>query len=100
MGIQYYVIGAGFILYVLWTAARPRYHIKFVVSQGRVDFVKGIADARRGRLEEFFLKDLKSDEKLTIYGKREKNGRLVIFVKGTKNQNLKQRIRNYLLTAL
>ena len=90
---------AGFVLYVLWTAARPRWHFQIVVTPDVVDFVNGVPDAKRRSYESFFLNDLSVPNRLRIYGRRESNGRLVTVIKGTDDTGLKQRIRNFLLSA-
>ena len=100
MGLLPYAFASGFVLYVLWIAATRRWPIKFVVSNGHINFVRGIASAQRAKLEEFFLDDLSLCDKLTIHGRRESNGRVTISIKGTSDQGLKQRIRNYLLAEL
>lgn len=89
---------AGFVVYVIWTVARPRWQYRIIVTPDAVQFVHGVPDAKRRSYEAFFLEDLKLRHKLTIYGRREKNGRLITSIKGTDDEGLKQRIRNFLIS--
>lgn len=90
---------AGFALYVIWTVARPRWHFRIVVTPDAVKFLNGVPDGKRRLYESFFLKELKATTKLRICGRREKNGRLITSIKGTDDDGLKQRIRNFLISA-
>ena len=90
---------AGFALYVIWTVAKPRWHFQIVVTADAVDFVNGVPDAKKRSYETFFLNDLRTPDKLKIYGRRESNGRLTTLIKGTDDEALKQRIRNFLVTT-
>lgn len=87
---------AGFVLYVLWTVAKPRWDFQIVVRPGSVEFVNGVPDSKRLSYETFFLDDLKPPNTLKIYGRRENNGRLTTLIKGTDDDGLKQRIRNFI----
>lgn len=90
---------AGFALYVIWTVAKPCWHFQFVVTEDSVKFVKGIPVAKRRTYETFFLSDLRTPGRLKIYGRRERNGRLTTLIKGTDDDALKQRIRNFLISV-
>lgn len=95
-----YLFMAGFVLFVLWSAVRPRWHFKIVVRQQQVDFIAGIPETHQIELRNFLLNDLKLKSNITILGRREQSGRLVISILGTKDNGLKQRIRNFLLATL
>lgn len=90
---------AGFVMYVIWTVAKPRWHFQIVVTADAVDFVNGVPEAKRRAYETFFLNDLRTPTKLKIYGRRENNGRLTTLIKGTDDDGLKQRVRNFLVSA-
>ncbi|MEM8672101.1 MAG: hypothetical protein AAGG48_31585 [Planctomycetota bacterium] len=98
MGIIYFAL-AGFVLYVFWAVAKPRWHFQIVVTPDAVEFVHGIPDAKRVSYETFFLNDLRTPEKLVVYGRRENNGRLITMINGTDDVGLKQQVRNFLLSA-
>lgn len=99
MGTFIGLLIAGFALYVIWTAAKPRWHLHVVVAPGAVEFVKGVPLAKRKAYESFFLSDVRVATKLQIYGRRESNGRLTTLIQGTNDDGLKQRIRNFLISA-
>lgn len=99
MGMLIKLAIAGFALYVIWTVAKPRWHFQIVVTPDSVDFVSGVPEAKRRSYETFFLTDLRTPSKLRIYGRRENNGRLTTLIKGTDDDGLKQRIRNFLVSA-
>lgn len=90
----------GFVLYVLWKVAKPRWHFKIVVKPDAVEFDSGIPDVRRRAFDSFFLNDLKPPQQLVIFGRRETTGRLVTLIKGTEDEGLKQQIRNFLMSHL
>lgn len=79
--------------------AKPRWHFQIVVTADAVDFVNGVPDAKRRSYETFFLNDLRTHNKLEIYGRRESNGRLTTLIEGTEDDALKQRIRNFLVST-
>lgn len=90
---------AGFALYVLWTVVKPRWHFQIVVTPDSVQFVKGVPEAKRRSYENFFLKDLRAPNQIKIYGRYEKDGRLTTLIKGTDSDGVRQRIRNFLVSA-
>ncbi len=90
---------AGLVLYAVWTVVRPKWQFQIVVTPDAVEFVNGVPHAKRRSYETFFLNDLKTTNTLKIYGRRESNGRLTTLIKGTDDDGLKQRIRNFLVSA-
>lgn len=89
-----------FALYVLWSAVKPRWHFKIVVSPHAVETIRGVPQAKRQTFETFLIEDLKLAKKLKIYGRRQPAGRWIVLIKGTDDEGLKQRIRNFFYSSL
>lgn len=94
------VLMVGFVLFVLWRAMNPRWQFKVVVSENAVAMVRGLPVSSRSKLESFFSQDLKCSAKLVMTGRRERDGRLVLWIQGTDDAGVKQRIRNFFIANL
>ncbi len=90
---------AGFALYVLWTVARPKWQFKIVARSQAVEFIHGVPNSKRQSYEHFFLNDVRIREIVTVRGRRERNGRLVLSITGTDDHATQQRIRNFFMHA-
>lgn len=88
------------ILYGIWTAARPAWPIKIVVSPRGVESVRGLPRARTGRIVQFLEQDLAPSSRLVIRAAKSNSGRLRTKVSGRVDDGTRQRIRNFLYAEL
>lgn len=90
----------GLILYGIWTTAQPSWPIKIVVSRRRVASIRGLPEARIGRIVEFLEEDVAPESRLVIRAAHAKSGRLMTKVSGAVDEGTRQRIRNFLHAEL
>ncbi len=94
------VLIVGFVLFVLWKAINPKWQFKVIVADNSITYSQGLPASSRGKVENFFLKDLRLSNRLVVTGRREHNGRLVLAIRGINDEGTKQRIRNFFTTNL
>lgn len=93
------VIG-GIVVYGVWTAIRPNWPIRIVVTRDGVQSHQGLPKRCTLRVIEFLERDIAVESRLVILARREQNGRLRTSVRGELDKGTQQRIRNYLIAEL
>ena len=93
------VVGAVIVVGVWWML-QPKWTIRVVVDAQGVRQHRGLAKRRVGDVIEFFNNDVRIDNKLVVFARREAGGYLRIWFRGSAEQSVRQRIRNYLIAVL
>lgn len=89
-----------FVFYVLWRIMQPAWQVRIVSVAGKVQFVRGVAVAKRAEIESFLNRDIAHPGRLEVLARRERSGQLTLYVKGNLDQGVKQQIRNFLVSQL
>ncbi|WP_425398773.1 hypothetical protein [Aeoliella sp.] len=97
--LAFLLIG-GLILYGIWTTAQPSWPIKIVVRRRRVVSIRGLPEARVGRVVEFLEEDVAPESRLVIQAAHAQSGRLMTKVSGAVDEGTRQRIRNFMHAEL
>ena len=83
-----------------WLARNSRWPIRIVVdASGRLT-QKGVAVNRLPALAQFFQDDIQIESRLTILARRRWDGSLELKFKGRLAPDIRQQVRNYLITVL
>lgn len=90
----------GIILYGIWTAAKPNWPIRIVITSDGVQSHRGLSKRSTSRLINFFERDLAIESRVVVLGRREQSGRLRTSIRGNLDKGTQQRIRNYLVAEL
>lgn len=91
---------AAFIGVFLWVAFGGKRQLEIVVKDGRVERLRGVAQAHVSRVTDFLEHDVRPAGKVRILGNRDNNGVLRISFRGQLDQGTQQQIRNYLKLVL
>lgn len=87
-------------IYFITRVARPKYAIRIVTIDGRVESQTGIARAKAARVARFFERDVRLNGKVVVMGARDSQGVLRIRFSGPIDEATAQQIRNYLKMEL
>lgn len=91
---------AGLLLFGLWRVARPRWAVTIFADQRGVRSHRGLAEAQRWELVEFFERDVSLPGKVVIRAQRHPDGYLRIQFRGRIDPGTRQRIRNFMNIVL
>lgn len=88
------------VVYGLWSANRKKWTIKIAVNRDGVVKYQGLPKGRAAGILAFFTEDLDLDTKLVVFAVRHPGGRLQTKFRGSIDPGTRQRIQNYLISAL
>ena len=88
------------ILWLAWTAFRPRYALKIVVDEDGVQYSTGLPAAKKKQIVGFLENDVEIENRVTILGVRGRDRTVRYEFRGPLHPSIQQRIRNYLLLNL
>jgi hypothetical protein len=87
-------------VFIISKFLRPKYPIRIVTKDGRVQSHQGIAKAQVSRVVDFLERDVRFNTNVTIFGVRDPQGVLRVHFKGRVDQGTAQQIRNFLKMTL
>lgn len=90
----------GFVGVVVWLIVRSRFDFKIVVKPDEVHCRGAISLAQQRKIRTFFEDSAPVTGKVTVLGRRAKNGRLALTFRGLPDRGRQQQVRNFLLTLL
>lgn len=91
---------AAFVLWALWRACGKRWTICIQAGPQHVEIVRGVAIAQRSTVANFFRYDVVLSGAIQILALKDYQGRLQMKIVGELDDELRQRIRNFLISVL
>ena len=91
---------AVFVLFVLWQVTATKWDIRIGVRPEEEPEIRGVANAKQGKIRDFFVNEVKSDCPIRILAGRERTGQLRTRIRGKIDWGTRQRIRNFLIDVL
>jgi hypothetical protein len=94
------IVVVAIVAYIVWRLMQPKYPIRIVMENRRVEHHEGLPKAQEGSVLAFLRNDLECDARLVISAARRPNGGLLLDIKGPIEPGKRQQIRNFLNTML